>query len=64
MIKVIVEYHYTREINHESTFAQMTFEVLEFDDAYDMLNKLHEIWDDAGYTITHVGISEEVIVSE
>lgn len=62
MIKVTVDYHYTREINRGYTQSQMSFEVLEFDDAYDMLNKLHEIWDDAGYTITHVDVAEEVVV--
>ena len=62
MIKVTIDYRYTREIQRDQQTLRLEYQVLDFDVAYELTNKIHEDLDDAGYTISHVDISEEVIV--
>lgn len=61
MIKITIHYRYTREIRPDQQTLRMEYQVHDFDVAYELTSKIHEDLDDAGYTISHVDISEEVI---
>ena len=59
MIKVVIDYRYTREVNRDSAHHKMELDIVDFD--FDLVDKIYEVLDDYGYTVEHVNMSEEVV---
>lgn len=62
MIKVTIDYCYTREVGRCVNPMRAELQVTDPDHAFDAASRMTEMFDDLGYHVTHIDISEEVIV--
>lgn len=64
MIKVTIDYQYTSEVGRTTNPMRAEIQVTDPERAFDAASNMVEMFDDLGYHVTHIDISEEVIVSE